>query len=52
MKYENMFVGSRLMETITSGLYDGNLNCLREYVQNSIDSHAKNRNIFEMEPLI
>jgi len=41
MKYENMFVGSRLMETITSGLYDGNLNCLREYVQNSIDSHAK-----------
>lgn len=40
MKYDNMFVGSRLMETITSGLYDGNLNCLREYVQNGIDSNA------------
>jgi len=46
MKYDSMFVGSRLMETITSGLYDGNLNCLREYVQNGIDSHATKIEIF------
>jgi hypothetical protein len=46
MKYDNIFIGSRLMETITSGLYDGNLNCLREYIQNSIDSKATNIEIF------
>jgi hypothetical protein len=34
-------VGAKLLEAITAGLYDGNLNCLREYVQNSIDSSAK-----------
>jgi hypothetical protein len=34
-------VGAKLLEAITAGLYDGNLNCLREYVQNSIDSKAK-----------
>jgi len=32
--------GAKLLEAITAGLYDGNLNCLREYVQNSIDSKA------------
>ena len=46
MKYDNIFIGSRLMETITSGLYDGNLNCIREYIQNSIDSKANNIEIF------
>jgi len=46
MKYNNMFIGSRLMETITSGLYDGNLNCIREYIQNSIDAKANNIEIF------
>lgn len=34
------------METITSGLYDGNLNCIREYIQNSIDAKASNIEIF------
>ncbi len=34
------------METITSGLYDGNLNCIREYIQNGIDSGANNIDIF------
>ncbi len=34
------------METITSGLYDGNLNCIREYIQNSIDSKANHIDIF------
>lgn len=33
--------GAKLLEAITAGLYDGNLNCLREYIQNSIDSKAK-----------
>jgi len=42
MKYTNESIGSKVMETLTSGLYDGNLNCLREYVQNSIDSKASN----------
>jgi hypothetical protein len=32
--------GAKLLEAITAGLYDGNLNCLREYVQNCIDSKA------------
>ena len=32
--------GAKLLEAITAGLYDGNLNCLREYVQNCIDSEA------------
>jgi hypothetical protein len=39
-------VGVKLIETITAGLYDGNLNCLREYVQNSLDSHAKKVEIY------
>ena len=42
MKYTNESIGSKLIETITSGLYDGNRNCLREYVQNSIDAKAYN----------
>ncbi len=46
MKYSSESIGSRLIETITSGLYDGNLNCLREYVQNSIDSGANNIEIY------
>lgn len=46
MEFSNAVIGSRLMETITEGLYDGNLNCLREYVQNSIDSNAKNIEIY------
>ena len=33
--------GAKLLEAITAGLYDGNLNCLREYVQNCIDSKTK-----------
>jgi len=42
MRFTDQDIGIRLMETITSGLYDGNLNCLREYVQNSIDEKADN----------
>lgn len=46
MKFEAGDIGSRLLESITRGLYDGNLNCIREYVQNSIDSKAKKIDIF------
>lgn len=42
MKFTNANFGAKIIETITSGLYDGNLNCLREYIQNSIDARAKN----------
>lgn len=45
MKFSNEIIGARLLEVITSGLYAGNLNCIREYVQNSIDSGAKNIDI-------
>ena len=38
--------GAKLLEAITAGLYDGNLNCLREYVQNSIDSKAKRIDVY------
>lgn len=40
VKFTNEAFGAKLLEAITSGLYDGNLNCLREYVQNCIDSGA------------
>jgi len=46
MKFDDSAFGVKILETITDGLYDGNLNCLREYVQNSIDSHAKKIEIF------
>jgi hypothetical protein len=38
--------GAKLLEAVTAGLYDGNLNCLREYVQNSVDSKAKRVDIY------
>lgn len=41
VKFTDEAFGAKLLEAITAGLYDGNLNCLREYVQNSIDSKAK-----------
>lgn len=46
ISFTNATFGSRLLETITDGLYDGNINCLREYVQNAVDSKAKNVEIF------
>lgn len=46
MKFKAGDIGARLLESITRGLYDGNLNCIREYVQNSIDSHAKKIDIY------
>jgi len=46
MDFTNENFGVKVLETITAGLYDGNLNCLREYVQNSCDSRAKNIEIF------
>lgn len=39
--FNDSAVGAKLLEAITAGLYDGNLNCLREYIQNAIDSKAK-----------
>ena len=39
MKFSNV-VGARIVEALTSGIYDGNSNCIREYVQNSVDSKA------------
>ncbi len=39
-------MGAKLIETITAGLYDGNLNCLREYIQNSIDSKADRVDVY------
>ncbi len=38
--------GAKLLEAVTAGLYDGNLNCLREYVQNSIDSQANRIDVY------
>lgn len=38
--------GAKLLEAITAGLYDGNLNCLREYIQNCIDSKADRIDIY------
>ena len=35
-----------LLESITGGLYDGNLNSIREYIQNSIDAHSEKIEIF------
>lgn len=46
MKFTTESIGGKLIESITAGLYDGNLNCLREYVQNSIDSGAQNIEIY------
>ncbi len=40
LKIQNEDIGSSIMEIITAGLYANNLNCLREYVQNSIDGGA------------
>ena len=40
LKIQNEDIGSSIMEIITAGLYANNLNCLREYVQNSIDENA------------
>jgi len=46
MKFTTVSIGGKLIESITAGLYDGNLNCLREYVQNSIDEDAKKVEIY------
>lgn len=37
----NAQIGVGVIESLTKGLYDGNLNFLREYVQNGIDAEAK-----------
>ena len=47
MKFVNV-AGARVIEALTSGLYDGNSNCIREYVQNAVDSHS---DIVEIEHL-
>lgn len=40
LKIQSEDIGSSIIEIITAGLYANNLNCLREYVQNSIDGGA------------
>ena len=35
-----------IIESLTSGIYDGNSNCIREYVQNGIDSGSKKIDIY------
>lgn len=45
MEFTDEIIGARLLETITDGLYNRNLNCVREYVQNSIDEGAPNVDI-------
>lgn len=35
-----------IIESLTSGIYDGNSNCIREYIQNGIDSGSKKIEIF------
>jgi len=40
IKFTDEAIGARLINAITSGLYDGNLNCIREYVQNGVDSEG------------
>lgn len=42
MKFTQDAFGVKTMEAITFGLYDGNLNCIREYIQNGIDAKDKN----------
>lgn len=39
LKFNNA-AGARIVEALTSGIYDGNSNCIREYIQNSVDSGA------------
>jgi hypothetical protein len=46
MEFTDEIIGARLIETITAGLYDGNLNCIREYIQNSIDAGSKNIEVY------
>ena len=46
MEFTDETIGGKLLESITGGLYDGNQNCVREYVQNSIDSGAKNIKVY------
>jgi hypothetical protein len=41
MEFTDEIFGARILETITDGLYSGNLNAIREYIQNSIDEGAK-----------
>ena len=38
--FNNNPIGASILEAITSGLYTNNLNCIREYVQNSLDAKA------------
>lgn len=38
-------VGGPVLETLTAGIYDGNSNCIREYVQNAGDSGTKIINV-------
>jgi hypothetical protein len=41
MEFTDEIFGARILETITDGLYSGNLNAIREYIQNSVDEGAK-----------
>lgn len=46
MEIQREKIGGMLLESITGGLYDGNLNSIREYVQNSIDAQSRRIEIF------
>ncbi|MEM0135194.1 MAG: ATP-binding protein, partial [Thermoplasmatales archaeon] len=45
MKFDKP-ANAKILEALTSGLYDGNSNCIREYVQNAIDSGADTIKIY------
>lgn len=46
MEIQSEKIGGMLLESIAGGLYDGNLNSIREYVQNSIDAQSKKIEVF------
>ena len=45
MKFEKP-ANAKILEALTSGLYDGNSNSIREYIQNAIDSEASTIEIY------
>ncbi len=46
MKFDSEITGSKVLEALTNGIYDGNSNCIKEYVQNAIDSKSKKVEIY------
>lgn len=46
MKFTRV-VGAPVMEALTAGTYDGNANCIREYVQNAADSGSSKIEVYK-----